>query len=107
MSRRLFLDIAERVFWTFVAGATSTLLLSGFLDTEAWKAAVVGGVSAVISLVKGVAASRIGDPATAATLPALGPVGTVTGQVVSTAGDVVGEVIGEAERILQDPHGKE
>ena len=69
MKRRLILDIAERVAWTFIQGAVSTLLLSGFLDTAAWKAAVVGGVAAVLALIKGTAASHVGSPATAATLP--------------------------------------
>lgn len=69
MTKKLFIDIAERSVWTFIQGATSVLLLSGFLDTAAWKAAVVGGVAAVLALVKGTAASRIGSPATAATLP--------------------------------------
>jgi hypothetical protein len=96
MTRRLLLDILERVIWTFVQGASSTLLLSNFLGVEAWKAAVVGGLAAIIALVKGLAASRLGDPGSGATLPAvITTAGTVTGTVVDTAGDVVGEIVGD------------
>lgn len=73
MNRRLILDILERVGWTFIQGATSTLILSGFLEVDAWKAAAVGGVAAVLAFVKGLAASKVGSPISAATLPALPP----------------------------------
>ena len=114
MSRRLLLDIIERVGWTFIEGATATLMLADFLAVDAWKAAVVGGLAAVLAVIKGYAASKVGSSISAATLPALppstnvvvgevlGPVGEVVGEVTSetgdligTAGAVVGEVIGE------------
>jgi hypothetical protein len=96
MTRRLFLDILERVFWTFIQGAASTLLLSDFLGIEAWKAAAVGGAAAVLALIKGIAASRMGDPGSGATLPAIvTTAGTVTGTVVGTTGEVVGEIVGD------------
>lgn len=99
MRKRLLLDIAERVAWTFIQGAAATLLLSGFLNIAAWKAAAIGGVAACLSMLKGLAASRLGVLGTASTLPAAAVatgevVGEVVGTVVDTAGEVVGEVTG-------------
>lgn len=109
MTRKLALKIAERVVWTFVEGACATLLLGGAFDLSALEAAALGGVAAVISLVKNIAGIRLGDPTSPAWLPASvtvagGVVGEVTGTVVSTAGEVVGEVLGTVEGTLD---GKE
>lgn len=96
MNRRLFLDIVERVGWTFLQGATSTLILADFLEVDAWKAAAVGGLAAVLAFVKGLAASRVGSPLSAATLPALPPsTSVVVGQVLGPVGEKVGEVTSE------------
>lgn len=105
MSRNLFLKILERFLWTFVQGATATLLLANFLDTEAWKAAAVGGVASVLSLIKSYAGTKMGDPSSPAWLPASvtaagGVVGEVTGQVVSQTGEVLGEVTGVVDGVL-------
>lgn len=99
MKRKLVLDIVERVLWTFAQGAAATLLLSGAFDIDTWKAAAIGGVAAVLSMLKGLAASRLGVLGTAATLPAAviatgAVVGEVAGTVVDAAGEVVGEVTG-------------
>lgn len=106
MRRRLVLDIGERAGWTFVQGATSTLLLQGFLGVAAWKAAVVGGVAALIAALKGLAATKVGAPS-AATLPAAleatgAVVGSVTGTVVSGTGEVLGTVTGAVGGVLED-----
>ena len=102
MGRRLFWDIFERVAWTFVQGCTSVLMLSGFLDVAAWKAAVVGGVAAVLAFVKSTAASKVGSPATAATLPfGVEAVGTVAGQMAGTVVNEAGEVIGEVTGVVE------
>lgn len=101
MTKRLLLDILERTFWTFIQGTSSTLLLAGFLGIDAWKAAIVGGLAAVIAMVKGIAASRLGEVGTAATLPGVvAPVGTVVGTVTTTTGRVVGDVVGTVSEIL-------
>lgn len=107
MNRRLFIDIAERVFWTFLQGASSTLILTGFLEIEAWKAAIVGGVAAVLALVKGIAASKVGSPVSAATLPSLTEAvaivsGQVSGQVMDSTGAIVGEVSGTVEGAVEE-----
>lgn len=107
MKKRLIYDMAERVIWTFIQGTSSTLLLSGFLGISAWKAGVIGGGAAVLAMVKGVAAVHVGNPATAATLPATVEAvatvaGSLTGQVLDTTGQVLGEVTGTVEGILDD-----
>lgn len=99
MPSRLTFDIIERVSWTATQAflAAVIALPGGIWSSVNWK---VAGSAALISLVKGLAASRLtGDPGTAATLPASitatgQVVGEVTGTVVSEAGDVVGEVTG-------------
>ncbi len=62
-------DLAERVFWTFVqaflAPLSVTMILGG--DVTALRAALYGGAAAVLSLLKGVAASKVGTPGTAST----------------------------------------
>jgi hypothetical protein len=101
MKKRLLADIAERVIWTFIQGAAATLMLSGFLDIEAWKAAAVGGVAAVLALVKGTAASQIGSPISAATLPkTLETTGTLATDVVGEVSEVVDEAVDDAMTIL-------
>lgn len=63
-------DTAERMFWTFIQGATAILTVHqlGWLelgDGELWKAAAAGGVGGVFSLLKAVAATRLGARSTA------------------------------------------
>lgn len=62
-----------RVFRTFAASVLSMVLASGELDLfnmEVWQFAVIAAVPAVLTTVKALAASRIGDPTVPATLPA-------------------------------------
>lgn len=60
-------DLAERVAATFVQGALAVggyeVIVTG--DIDALRAAWVGGAAAVLSLVKGLAAKRLGHPETA------------------------------------------
>ncbi|MEU9405023.1 hypothetical protein AB0E08_04845 [Streptomyces sp. NPDC048281] len=52
-------DLAERVIWTFLGGTTAVVVASGPADmfhASFWQAAGTGGVAAVVSLVKGLAA---------------------------------------------------
>ena len=58
-------DTAERFFWTAVQGALSIPILDSFGwvelgDGMMWKAMAAGGVGAVLSLVKSIAAGRLG-----------------------------------------------
>ena len=73
MLNTLVRDISERVFWTFAA-SVGGLLISwptfDLADMEMWKAAATAGVIAVITLLKGVVASRVGDSTAALPLAA-------------------------------------
>jgi hypothetical protein len=52
-------DLAERVVWTFVQAFGGAFTVAAFSDIDAWQAALVAGAAAVLSLLKGVAASRL------------------------------------------------
>jgi len=75
MDRVWLADAAERIGWTFVqasiAAVGSEALAVGLAggDVNVLRAAGVGGLAAVLSLLKAVAARHVGDPDTAATLP--------------------------------------
>ena len=63
-------DTLERAVWTFVQAAAGILTAAelGWLELgqiELWQAAVAAGTSAVLSLVKAVAAGKIGVNGTA------------------------------------------
>ncbi|MEU1496977.1 hypothetical protein [Streptomyces sp. NPDC005732] len=52
-------DLGERVVWTFLGGTTAVLAAAGpgdMFHASLWQAAGTGGIAAVISLVKGLAA---------------------------------------------------
>lgn len=105
MTGKLLLKILERVVWTFIEGACATLLLGQAFNISALEAAALGGVAAVISLVKNIAGTRIGSGNSPAWLPgsvtASGEVvGDVTGTVVGEAGEVLGQVTGTVEGVL-------
>lgn len=74
MNRRLAADIGERAAWTFVQAFLSVWVVSSWADMAdvgLLRQATVAGVAAVLAVLKGAAASRVGDQ-TAATLPAEG-----------------------------------
>ena len=56
-------DIIERVFWTAVQSFLAVFVVT---DLTSAKAASVAALAAVISAVKGIAASRVGDHESAA-----------------------------------------
>lgn len=62
-------DLGERVFWTFVQAFLSALTVPAILtgDVDMLRAALLAGAAAVLSLLKGVAASKVGTPGTAST----------------------------------------
>lgn len=59
-------DAVERVAWTFVEAFTAALIAVGVFDLPALKAAGVAGLTAVLSVVKTLAAKQIGDKDSAA-----------------------------------------
>ena len=65
-------DLTERVIWTFLGGTAAVVVAAGpagMLDVSLWKAAGVGGLAAVVSLVKGLAARGLGTNNSASTAP--------------------------------------
>lgn len=111
MKKQLLYDIAERMAWTAVQAGLASLTIGSLFGLAAWKGAAIAGGSAVLSLLKGLAASRLGVLGTAATLPAAVVAtaavvaGEVVGTVVDTAGAVVGEVTGTVAGTVGDVTG--
>jgi hypothetical protein len=66
-----YADLAMRVIRTFVAGFLGTLIAMPVfrLDRSALLAAAAGAIPAVLALIKGGLASRVGDTDSAALLP--------------------------------------
>lgn len=63
-------DLAERVIWSFLGGTVAVVVAAGPADmfnASFWQAAGTGGVAAVVSLVKGLAARGIGAKNSAST----------------------------------------
>lgn len=71
MNQKLLTDIAERAAWTFAQTFLSLFVFTGALDTDisSAKQAAFAGIAAVIAVLKGFVASRVGSDNTAATLP--------------------------------------
>tara|TARA_R100000781_G_scaffold15171_2_gene12536 strand:+ start:379 stop:573 length:195 start_codon:yes stop_codon:yes gene_type:complete len=61
----LYKDIIERAVWTAVQ---SFLAVFTVADLSTAKSASVAGMGALISAVKSIAATKVGDPNTAATI---------------------------------------
>lgn len=65
-------DLIERVVWSFLGGAIAVMVAAGpgdLFHASLWQAVMTGGVAAVVSLVKGLAARGIGRPGSASTAP--------------------------------------
>ncbi len=58
-------DALFRAFTTFLQTAGAILIVNGSLDWTQWKAASLAGITAVVTLLKGVALAHVGDPSTA------------------------------------------
>jgi hypothetical protein len=54
-------DAAERVAVAFAEGVVGGLVLTGVTDKSMWLAALTGGVSAAVSALKAIVASRVGN----------------------------------------------
>lgn len=72
MTRRLALDIAERAAMTAAQAFLAVILANaaGMTDVATVRAAALAGLAAGLSVIKGALASRLGEPGTAALLPA-------------------------------------
>jgi hypothetical protein len=76
MRERYIRDLIERVLWTFAQAFAATLLASGFFeidnvtDVSILQKAGIAGIAAVLAVIKGLVATKVGSPYTAATLPA-------------------------------------
>lgn len=64
--RTFYLDLAERVGWTFIQGFLAFWIVTGDVAGQTLTAALVAGA---ISAGKALLAVRVGDHGTAATLP--------------------------------------
>lgn len=66
MGKVFYLDLFERVAWTFVQGFCAFWIITGDVDATTFAgAAVAGGISVAKALI----ATRIGEKNSAATLP--------------------------------------
>lgn len=63
--KTIYKDLIERVTWTAVQAFLAAFTIGG-VDNA--KAAAIAGVAAALSVIKGFAATRVGDPESAATL---------------------------------------
>jgi hypothetical protein len=61
-----YLDLLERVLWTFLQGFAAAWVILGDLSVDSLAVGVVAGL---VALAKGIAAKTIGSPESAATLP--------------------------------------
>lgn len=64
-------DLAERVIWTFLATVAGVALAAGpadMLHASFWQAAGAAGLTAVMTLVKGLAARYVGNRNSASTV---------------------------------------
>jgi len=71
MTRRLVVDVAERAALTFVQAFLSVWVVADWADltdVRLAQRAAVAGIAAALAVVKGFAASRVGDPSSAALL---------------------------------------
>lgn len=69
---RFLLDVAERTVTTYAVTFLGLLLASGFDLTSlgALKSAAVASIPAALTVIKGVLSGFVGDPTSAALLPA-------------------------------------
>jgi hypothetical protein len=64
MTKTLARDIAERMAWTFAETFSGSLLAAPMLrlDISTLTAAALAGAAAVLAVLKGLAASKVGEP---------------------------------------------
>lgn len=64
--RKFYADLAERTAWTFVQGFAAAWIVLAEYSSEVLE---VASVAATVAVAKGLVATQIGAPNTAATLP--------------------------------------
>jgi hypothetical protein len=65
LTKKQYLDLGERVFWTFLQTGAAVLIVSGFGFDTLKTAAAAGG----LAVLKCLLAMKVGDRDTAAALP--------------------------------------
>ncbi|MFJ8144696.1 hypothetical protein ACIQ6R_06425 [Streptomyces sp. NPDC096048] len=73
-ARTYTVDLLERIIWTFLGAASAVALAAGpadMLSVSFWESVGVGGMAAVVTLVKGIAARLIGPKNSASTAPSV------------------------------------
>ncbi|MAG73655.1 hypothetical protein CL620_05025 [archaeon] len=65
MNKTYIKDVIERAVWT---GLQSFLAIFTVTDLASFEAAIVAGAGALLSVIKSVVATQVGDPDTASTL---------------------------------------
>lgn len=63
--KKLTKDIIERTIWTAISAFLAVWTVGGVAEL---KSAGVAAAAAVLSVIKGIAATKVGDPESAATL---------------------------------------
>lgn len=69
-TRKFWHDAAERVAWTTAEVALPVFAGASIFDVDYRAAAGITASAAVVALLKAILATRVGDPDSAATLPA-------------------------------------
>lgn len=68
LSKKFVLDLVERACWTYVQSFLGLLMVSGPLDLDAVRLALVAALPAALAVIKGAGARLVGDKDSAATL---------------------------------------
>jgi hypothetical protein len=69
LTKKYWKDLAERCIWTFVQAFLGAWTITG--GRKAAESAAIAGVAAVLAVIKGFAAHKIGDPDSASTVPTI------------------------------------
>lgn len=77
MNKKQYLDITERVVWTFIEGGVSVISINA-LGLPTW---AIPPVAAALAIIKNFAATKVGKQGTPSTLPAASDPSTVTSPV--------------------------
>jgi hypothetical protein len=73
-TRTYVTDLIERIIWTFLGAASAVALAGGpadMLSVSFWESVGVGGLAAVVTLVKGLVARIVGAKNSASTAPSV------------------------------------
>jgi hypothetical protein len=75
MNKAWLIDAAERIASTFLEAFLAIVVAAGVdtINVSTLRAALVAGLTAVLSFLKTLAASRVGKPTSASLVPSVGP----------------------------------